>query len=335
MSIAPKLKCRVHTPATSHSAGHPHIPLRPTREPSSSRPSERNPAVEALRIFAAYLIVWYHSGVWGSTWAYAGLSVFVILTLQFTFGDNYDRPRPIRSLSRTFLVPWALCFALYETLYVVVGRPVLAGYDNPVIWLLAGPQIHLWYLPFIFTVSLLANHIKQLLTPDSIFTAAVALSLLVLVTIPLWRPWSLAVGAPFIQYCQAISAVLFGVVIGLHSRARFGTLGLTAVLGAMLLAGCVAPDAAWLVLPHLIGGILVLAAKRITIPVGRLNFGPLAKHMLGVYLIHPLLIRLAPQALLAAGPLGALAIFFSAVAFVGAVSFAWTNAKALSRQALA
>ena len=282
----------------------------------ASAPSPRNQAVEALRILAAFLIVWFHSDVWGSPWAYAGLSVFIILTLQFAFGQNYDRHRSVRGLVKSLLIPWAFWFALYEAIYLAVGRPFLVHYDNALSWLLAGSQIHLWYLPFIFLVLLLSGAVKRFVSHEAIFVGATVLSLLVLATIPIWRPWSLAAGAPLTQYCQAVSPVLLGIVIGLRSRVRFGWLGLAIVLGALVVAGFMQPDPLSLAWPHLIGAALVLTATAWPARAGHSSVERVARYMLGVYLIHPLLIILAPATLFAAGPFAALVIFATSLALV-------------------
>ncbi|WP_426043717.1 hypothetical protein [Caulobacter sp. DWR3-1-2] len=52
---------------------------------------KRDSAIEWLRVASAAGIVWYHANVTGSYWGYAGLIVFLIMSMMFDAGQNIHR----------------------------------------------------------------------------------------------------------------------------------------------------------------------------------------------------------------------------------------------------
>lgn len=108
-------------------------------------------ALELLRFVCAFLIVWGHLGAPFAQIAYFGLDMFIIFNvalstrsaLRHSFGE-FMRRRVLR-----ILIPWLGWSAFYLLLRGLRDGPgAMFQFTDP-LWLLIGPEIHLWFLPFV------------------------------------------------------------------------------------------------------------------------------------------------------------------------------------------
>lgn len=255
--------------------------------PTSHRTS-RNQTLEALRVVAAFAIVWYHSKAVGGEVAYSGLSFFILLTVSFAVRNG---SAPQSRMARTLLVPWAAWFIVYGLVNLVVGRPFFPYGDGFVANVLAAPSIHLWYLPWIWVVIGIVGWIATRVPSHLIFAFASAGTVLVTLSAPFWQPSTLATGYPWAQYAQAITPVLLGMAFGSSRSKRLDQgviLGLIALLFLATGAGYAPPGSA---LPHAIAATLLFISSHRPIHwLQHRNVERLSSGMLGVYLVHPLFI---------------------------------------------
>jgi len=198
--------------------------------------NELRPAVrldiEFLRFVSAIGIVWFHSGVVGAELGYAGLIVFVMLSVWFS---KPDAPACIRkSLEARFqrvIHPWLIWSAIFIFLNFIRGNDFQNVSD---LWFMVGGSVHLWYLPFIFFALTALDLIKRLVDKRIIFWTSVIFVGVILVFVPMWRPWSLRLLIPFPQYFHALFALFFGMVL---LYAKYINLKLVVVTIGALLAG--------------------------------------------------------------------------------------------------
>ena len=73
--------------------------------------AQRDPLIDGLRFVSAIGIVWFHAHAPGATFAYAGLSLFLIMT--FYFESRRSIPKPLPRAAYRYLVPWAFWFLFY------------------------------------------------------------------------------------------------------------------------------------------------------------------------------------------------------------------------------
>lgn len=290
----------------------------------------RRQDIEWLRVLACLGIVWYHARGPGEEFALAGLIVFVMLSVVLVHPREEPLKDRLRARAERLLLPWIFWWGVYAVMDVVTGR---AGRWTTAEWpvlLLAGPSIHLWYLPFTFFV-LLAMDAWHRCFPGGapvwagllgVFTAT---ALLLLATQGVLMPVSLEY--PFAQYLQVLPAVLVGLFLRRWNTqppwARWLAL-VWVLLGLWGLASHPVQGMSW---PYLIGfplGLLLLRpGVRYRVPW---SAAPLSRATLGIYLVHPLALMLAAKlGFLVREPVVILLVFLMAWAAVSGVHRMFPN----------
>jgi len=151
-------------------------------------------------------------------------------------------------------------------------------------WLLIGPFIHLWFLPFVGVVSPLILAATRILTDRArIWTAA-----LVLAPFASWMIWSHDTHPPqppFVQWAYAATPLIYGVLAAAAHRRNAWPAPLVFVLLATL-----PPWFGWqsMLAPYLLAAAFIFEAfwradirSRFLPGLGGLAFG--------IYLVHPLM----------------------------------------------
>lgn len=276
----------------------------------------RNQTVEALRVAAAFGIVWYHSKAPGMEIAYSGLSFFILLSVSLVMQNG--APRQGR-LFEQLLLPWVIWYAVYAVVNLAMGKPVIDTGNGLVAGILASPRIHLWYLPFMWLVLTLSGGLarasQQRTFANLLFVAAMIASVASILTIPYWVSPSVAAGYPWAQYAQAVTPVLLALMLGLaQSAIQRGML--LAMVALLLWASAVFPQEG-AALPHAIALAALMAASAFPIPwLERRNIQWLSSCMLGVYLLHPIFIGVAMRLVSGPVPLQVVLAFALSVSFV-------------------
>lgn len=249
----------------------------------------RFPAVDVVRIAAAFFIVCFHSRVEGSVIRdifYSGLVCFIIVSVVFSLGRSKVTARGGRVGVGRILFPWAFWSLIFLARDLLAGQhhgstPIeIAGY------LIAGTSIHLWYLPFILVVTQSLATLGRVATLRTLEACALAAIVAMAATAGYWRQWSLGLPLPLPQYVHAMFPVAAGIALYVDI-ARKSVLGSSVViLAALALLGFNGLGA-----PYLIGFAACFGAfwtpRRVVPDSDRLRL--LADAMFGVYLVHPLL----------------------------------------------
>lgn len=312
----------------------PALNLTVEAAPAARRePSERLANVERLRIVAMLEIVTFHVGGAVATDTYRlpvvgglGLPVFLLLNNAFncTLSERMGTRAFLDLKVSRLLLPWLIWSGIY-------GGMVLAEkirHDEPLAdafspWMIiGGTYTHLWFVPFaLFGSLLIAGLQARTKTLPHRNIAAVTLALGAALT--LGGAWLLHVGNvqwPLVQWLFALPSPLLGFALGrvLLSRDRRLLSGLALCL-SLLALGTLA--AAWVVVvPEMDRRYAVSMAL-----VGLFFLWPgkadalsrrLTPLLFGVYLTHPLLMRLYQSAHLPELPVALLGVVIFAVAAV-------------------
>jgi len=168
--------------------------------------------VELLRIVSAFGIVWYHASNIGKEIAYSGLVCFLVLSIYYSALPGGVR-KPLTDRVQRILVPWVVWFLFYGTLNVVFNKPFIPTGNGYVAAFLTGTTTHLWYLPFIFFLAVFFGELKFFLSSRVLASLSFIAVVAVFMCTAYWRPWSLTLGYPWVQYAHAAAGVLFGVML--------------------------------------------------------------------------------------------------------------------------
>ena len=236
---------------------------------------QRNHSIEALRIWGAGAVLWFHLGLPDAWIAMAALHLFVILAIYFGRGAT------VQDHARRLLVPWILWSGIYGG--AKVAQAILAGTpiadEFSLTMLLTGASLHLWFLPFTFGVLALST----MLPPLPLWRAATMMA----IALVLMRAGPFPV-TPLPQWGHVLPAAVLGLwMAGAPERAPVLPLALTC-FGATALTylgfGRGIEQTA------VAAGLCLIA---FCLPLGKTRFTQmLAPLSFGVYLSHPLIVAL-------------------------------------------
>lgn len=281
----------------------------------------RRQDIEWLRVAACLGIVWYHAHAPGDELALAGLIVFVVMSVVLARTGRVPLGASLRERAQRLLLPWAFWWAVYGAAGLATGHAPTADALGWPALLLAGPSIHLWYLPFIFVTLMVLDLVwpassEQVVRGLGLAGAAMCSGALALLALAILNVRDFVY--PFAQYLQVLPAVMAAVFMrswpSLQASARVQGVGL--LTSAMLVLAC--HPVAGIGWPYLIGLPLCLLVLRpgahwpVPWPATRL-----AGATLGIYLVHPLVLMVfAKLGFSVRQPLVVLAVFATAWAGV-------------------
>ena len=279
---------------------------QPTILPLDSRIAN----IEWLRILAIYGIVWFHTdNLPGRSIGYAGLPIFLLLF----YALSSRKPKPesfvvfAKKKASRLLKPWIFWIVVY-TVCILIKR-TLDGSSHSKIFsgyiFLAGPKIHLWYMPFAFLSGLLVNLLQrftQKISPKALvfFGALIGGVLLLFCSMLMTSITIMPIkwNTPIPQWIFALPAIPLGFSIGraysgFHSQDKKRPLlylWIVLVVEAVcLIMFCF--NYIQMIIPYSIAILLVCVAFLSKSQCGKtlLKFSSLA---FGIYLIHPLIASL-------------------------------------------
>jgi len=173
----------------------------------------RRQDIELLRVFSAFGIVWFHTRAYGGAVGYSGLIAFLILSIILGGKSGTPDVDTLRRRAERLLVPWMFWFAIYGALNLRQGDSFIPLQNGVAAGIMAGPSIHLWYLPFVFLVLVALDLVKAHTPARALAYSAGTLALVNVATAPWWRPVTLTWPYPLLQWADAIGPVLVGVFL--------------------------------------------------------------------------------------------------------------------------
>lgn len=275
----------------------------------------RRQDIELLRILGCFGVVWIHARAGDYQAASAGLVVFLMLSISLSGqAGGADWPT-LRRRGARLLVPWLIWFVIYASVNALSGKPIIAMEHGLAAGIMAGPSIHLWYVPFIFiclvTLDLVRNRAPGLLLSMTCGTLATA----VIASTSLWRYPSLEMGYPLAQWTFSLAAVLFGAFL-LYSNHAPTPARIILVFSFLICAYWMIPYRN-IGLPYFLGSIasVVVTSKKFA------NFLPfdityLSQNTFGIYLSHMLFVNLLVKVSTIRGPLLPITAFLASAVFV-------------------
>jgi surface polysaccharide O-acyltransferase-like enzyme len=267
----------------------------------NERYKARNFAFDYLRIIGIFGIVFFHGAQEQLTRqiGYSGLIIFILISINLSVLRDRERniSKYIATRATRLLVPWLFWFTVYGLQNIARDKSFLPeGHAFNVV--LAGTNIILWYLPFLFIVLIITAFYDNKAQTHSIFKTCTLyfvpiLSIILLISTPIWRPWSLELGYPWAQWFHAAPAVLIGIALVSLTRQYQGHLRVSLYSGIIVLISL------WLILignyngvgiPYLLG-VLLFSSHLYWKSNAEQNHALLLKISdctFGIYLIHPL-----------------------------------------------
>lgn len=269
-----------------------------------TQPSKnRNYNLEILRIIAAFGIVLYHGAAHGEDGilvreiGFSSIVVFVLIS-SYLLAHQNNYSLFVSKKAGRLLIPWLFWFFVYGFVRLINGQPFFIETNDIFSAVLAGTKYHLWYLPFMFIVSIIIVFYYDLVEHYSFlnkynFAIFMLLSMTLLIISPLWRPWSLSLVYPWVQWCFMFPAIFIGATFyNLNYRLSDHRI-------IILYVAVIALTSIWLIfsglrsvgLSYIIGFLLFVAAIYLKSDLTRCSkiIMTVSNCTYGIYLIHPLI----------------------------------------------
>lgn len=243
-------------------------------------------SIDLARFIASFGVVAAHVFAAENGWiGHLAVAAFLILaaflsvqSMQRAMGVYAWRKRVPR-----VLIPWLFWCAVYKIVLIQVtdGPDKFTLMRDPYS-LLAGPFIHLWFLPFLLLASLSVAPVWRLVQSQrDVVIGSTALA--VLGTGAFWISSHAGLPMPFVQWLSALPSFGYGLLAGLaliYGGAIWPLLGMASLCGAsFLLSG-----QAWMLQP-LVAAVLFWAVWNV--PMRARILPHLGQVAFGIYLTHP------------------------------------------------
>ena len=254
---------------------------------AQAQKGSRRQDIELLRIASAFGIVWFHTALPGIAIAYSGLAAFLVLSVYLAGQPAGSLLSTARTRAIRLLTPWLIWLGTYGVVNIERGEAFLPHGTGALTAILAGSSIHLWYLPFIFLVLCGCDALARLKVPRVIGLGAGLAALLLVASSPAWRPLTLALPYPKLQWADAAAPVLFGLFLRnakiLPYAARW------AILTAIIFASAIAGFFNSIGISYAIGfSTCILVAYADLSKFIPVSLEPISSLTFGIYLAHPL-----------------------------------------------
>ena len=250
--------------------------------------------IDRLRTLAALGIIWFHSeGLPYRSVGYAGLPLFLLIFFMLIGMKGYE-PTSFFCIKkfRRLIVPWLFWSVVY---LCYQGAKYYAKHENPIApyMYITGPSIHLWYLPYAWTLAVLVNipqkYIKTQNEKYAIWAAAI-MTLVLAGCISLAGKYYEA-KPPLAQWLYGLTACSAGWLIGRVYEKHKDNHQTIVLIFCIVLAGlCLVMKLCgfgYLGVSYIVG--FVVFGLAIYLPFQKRGFlARLAPYTFGIYLVHPL-----------------------------------------------
>lgn len=270
-------------------------------ETTKSISRERVVGFDLLRFVAVLLVIWYHVGAAGSKFTTFHVPVLVIISVALAQTSRPMQDFAAKRASR-ILLPWLFWCLVFGVLDLVRRAAGVPSYLNGMSFFY-GTAIHLWFLPFIFLVTVSCAYLRKAIgsvdLTRRVVIACVAATILVFTLVAMESRFSWwLLPAPCPQWLGALPAVIIGIVyVSVFSRRQPTTNeSLAIILGSCLLAATAFVIAGkWSVSSFSFTALALFALSGMW---STNSDAPrwlvfLASITMGVYIVHPIFITAA------------------------------------------
>jgi surface polysaccharide O-acyltransferase-like enzyme len=270
---------------------------------SLSLPVGRVANIDRLRILAAVGIVWFHTAGAPYRWiGYAGLPVFLLIFFSLVAWSGHtgkDRADFLKRRWSRLIVPWLFWSAVYGLCRAAKAVCVadISGLHRllSVQSLLAGTQLHLWYLPYAFVLGFGTYEISRRTsrTNDAVVVLVATVTGICVLAAHAMGIFPDHLAAPLPQWCFGLAAAPLGLAVGrcLAIPSQESRRWLLLVVFAGTVMGCIvlsSAGSASLAVPYGLAMTLVSIACAWQVR-GDAFVASVAPLTFGIYLIHPLI----------------------------------------------
>lgn len=178
-------------------------------------------SLDYLRVISAFGVVWFHMRIeWDRNIGYAGLFAFAMVAsfLAWRSASHRDFLGFARGRFERLIVPWIFWSIFYVLLRTSLSGRITIRPIGEVLnlgMILGGGHIVLWYLSFMFLVSIAIFAIESVTAKVSRFSLSLFFSLtslFIVSVMPVIGAESLSY--PFAQWLAILPAVLWGLSVG-------------------------------------------------------------------------------------------------------------------------
>jgi hypothetical protein len=221
---------------------------------------------------------------------------FVLISFYFLSPQKNYSSFFLKRVDR-LLIPWIFWFFVYGLLHIMNGMSFLPVPRDIVSAVLNGPRMHLWYLPFLFITSVIIVFYYNIVEQRPIFKKYslvffMLFSIVLLFSMPLWRPWSLVLGDPWGPWFLAFPAVFIGASLANlnHHLPDYCKIILYVII-IILISTWLTLSGQWLGIPYLFGILLFVTAVYLKFDISSHSkiIMTISNYTYGIYLIHPLI----------------------------------------------
>jgi peptidoglycan/LPS O-acetylase OafA/YrhL len=285
--------------------------------------------VEWLRFLAAFGVVWFHTenAPWKDV-GYAGLPIFILVFCALIVIHYNEMSFWVFLKKRSFrlLLPWLFWSGVF--IIAKLGRNHIGGKQSLDFLssssLLVGGNIHLWFLPFAFLLSLILYWLCKYAFRDNqseaLITGFSTIMIIASFYATAYISSRVSLCAPFAQWLFAFPCLPLGFYLGyLFPKVPPQKRNIYyAVMFIIVLLCCVNLFWMWdetLLVPYGIGLLLTVLALTLKFPYSK-PARQLGALTYGIYLIHPLTAFFVNRTPLLQAPLLSILVTFIVSAFI-------------------
>lgn len=259
----------------------------------------RRQDIELLRIFSAFGIVLFHAT--GNDIAYSSLIIFVILSMFLAGVEKRELTvNLVKKRLRRLIFPWITWFVVYGAFNLVRQKNFFPVNNGIVAGILAGPSIHLWYMPFIFWCILFYDVVKNNFSRKIISYASPIFAALILFLTPFWREVSIGLGAPLAQYAHALAAIFIGIYFSyFNGQNKYFSIFVLTLIVISSIVSFPFKDVGVTYFFAILCSLLLIS--KFGEKFQKIDFSPVSQCMLGVYFVHAMVLELVSKLLPGAG----------------------------------
>ena len=246
----------------------------------------RRPALDIARFVAAFGVVVAHVQASISDWiGHLSLGIFLLLTAVLAV-QSFARTGAysVRARFWRLMLPWLFWCGFYWLVnYDVSDRAAFFVWPSEPWSLLAGPSIHLWFLPFILAAGFLVEPVGRFVTNEKRLLIALAVSLVVMILC-----FSVHIGAglaqPLEQWTFGLPVYVLGLLFGLALPMGRPLWVLAALVLGTVISLAAASHEPW-IWQALLAFVIFWALWHLPIsgPIPEI----LGREAFGIYLMHP------------------------------------------------
>lgn len=264
--------------------------------------------IEIFRIICAFGIVWYHSWInVGHEIGYGGLFFFIIVSSYFTCISNGKYS--ILERAKRIMLPCYIWLVIYWLISSMTDSDLFNKEYSFFKLIFAANVSHLWFLPFIFFAQVAIDNSRMILTKKNSYIIIGICAAVIICGYPVFSYYINSY--TFGQYVRATPAVLIGVFLFLFNNNKYWYLLMAGIVASIIVLAVI--DQPVFGIPYLFGIAPCYFLIKRSICDKNNWFVQISSATFGIYLVHPIALRVVVQSNITGVWLPIIAFFLSLV----------------------